>query len=98
MMNDITLQELAVKPLYIRMHDNDNVAIVVNDGGLPTTACGRFTSVACMPISLMAITFMVFPLFDYLPAAGFNAPPVRRTPSVKPSLNSTRLISPTMTR
>jgi galactarate dehydratase len=22
-------------PLYIRMHDNDNVAIVVNDGGLP---------------------------------------------------------------
>ena len=35
MMNDITLQELAVKPLYIRMHDNDNVAIVVNDGGLP---------------------------------------------------------------
>lgn len=36
MMSDITLQELAVKPLYIRMHDNDNVAIVVNDGGLPT--------------------------------------------------------------
>ena len=35
MMNDITLQELAVTPLYIRMHDNDNVAIVVNDGGLP---------------------------------------------------------------
>ena len=35
MMNDITLQELSVKPLYIRMHDNDNVAIVVNDGGLP---------------------------------------------------------------
>lgn len=30
-------------PLYIRMHDNDNVAIVVNDGGLPagsTFACG----------------------------------------------------------
>jgi galactarate dehydratase len=24
----------ASKPLYIRMHDNDNVAIVVNDGGL----------------------------------------------------------------
>ena len=23
------------KPLYIRMHENDNVAIVVNDGGLP---------------------------------------------------------------
>lgn len=23
------------KPLYIKMHDNDNVAIVVNDGGLP---------------------------------------------------------------
>lgn len=30
-------------PLYIRMHDNDNVAIVVNDGGLPAGArfsCG----------------------------------------------------------
>ena len=25
----------ASNPLYIRMHDNDNVAIVVNDGGLP---------------------------------------------------------------
>ena len=25
----------AVKPLYIKMHPNDNVAIVVNDGGLP---------------------------------------------------------------
>lgn len=25
----------ASKPLYIRMHANDNVAIVVNDGGLP---------------------------------------------------------------
>jgi galactarate dehydratase len=25
----------AVKPLYIKMHQNDNVAIVVNDGGLP---------------------------------------------------------------
>jgi galactarate dehydratase len=24
------------KPLYIKMHDDDNVAIVVNDGGLPT--------------------------------------------------------------
>ncbi|HEY0424768.1 MAG TPA: SAF domain-containing protein, partial [Rhodopila sp.] len=24
-----------VKPLYIRMHANDNVAIVANDGGLP---------------------------------------------------------------
>ncbi|MDO8702435.1 MAG: galactarate dehydratase [Undibacterium sp.] len=30
-------------PLFIRMHDNDNVAIVVNDGGLPagaTFSCG----------------------------------------------------------
>jgi galactarate dehydratase len=26
------------KPLYIRMNDNDNVAIVVNDGGLPAGA------------------------------------------------------------
>ena len=26
---------VASKPLYIRMHGNDNVAIVVNDGGLP---------------------------------------------------------------
>ena len=26
--------ESASKPLYIKMHDNDNVAIVVNDGGL----------------------------------------------------------------
>ncbi|MFL6718756.1 MAG: galactarate dehydratase, partial [Burkholderiaceae bacterium] len=25
----------AVRPLYIKMHPNDNVAIVVNDGGLP---------------------------------------------------------------
>ena len=25
-------------PRYIRMHDNDNVAIVVNDGGLPAGA------------------------------------------------------------
>jgi hypothetical protein len=23
------------RPLYIRMHDADNVAIVANDGGLP---------------------------------------------------------------
>jgi galactarate dehydratase len=30
----MTLQQAAV-PRYIRMHDNDNVAIVVNDGGLP---------------------------------------------------------------
>lgn len=28
----------ASKPLYIRMHANDNVAIVVNDGGLPAGA------------------------------------------------------------
>lgn len=28
----------AGKPLYIRMHDNDNVAIVVNEGGLPAGA------------------------------------------------------------
>lgn len=27
--------EIVGKPLYIRMHANDNVAIVVNDGGLP---------------------------------------------------------------
>lgn len=27
-----------VAPLYIRMHENDNVAIVVNDGGLPAGA------------------------------------------------------------
>ena len=25
----------AVEPLYIRMHADDNVAIVANDGGLP---------------------------------------------------------------
>ena len=30
----MTLQQAAV-PRYIRMHDHDNVAIVVNDGGLP---------------------------------------------------------------
>ena len=28
----------AARPLYIRMHDADNVAIVVNDGGLPAGA------------------------------------------------------------
>ena len=27
-------------PLYITMHENDNVAIVANDGGLPETDCG----------------------------------------------------------
>ena len=26
------------EPLYIKMHDNDNVAIVANDGGLPAGA------------------------------------------------------------
>ena len=26
----------AAKPLYIKVHDTDNVAIVVNSGGLPT--------------------------------------------------------------
>jgi galactarate dehydratase len=34
---------MANLPLFIRMHDNDNVAIVVNDGGLPAGAqfaCG----------------------------------------------------------
>ena len=39
MMNTLTMQEPSLKPmlkpLYIRMHANDNVAIVVNDGGLP---------------------------------------------------------------
>src|SRR5438132_301132 len=31
-----TMTQLAhTAPLYIRMHANDNVAIVVNDGGLP---------------------------------------------------------------
>ena len=28
----------AATPRYILMHDNDNVAIVVNDGGLPAGA------------------------------------------------------------
>ena len=34
-MSDIAIHiPVASKPLYIRMHANDNVAIVVNDGGL----------------------------------------------------------------
>jgi galactarate dehydratase len=28
----------AIEPLYIRLHADDNVAIVVNDFGLPTGA------------------------------------------------------------
>lgn len=39
MMDTLTVQDPLLKPmlkpLYIRMHANDNVAIVVNDGGLP---------------------------------------------------------------
>ncbi|HTD05485.1 UxaA family hydrolase, partial [Undibacterium sp.] len=31
----MTTATTANAPLYIRMHDNDNVAIVANDGGLP---------------------------------------------------------------
>ena len=34
-MSSIIFTPPASKPLYIRMHDADNVAIVVNDGGLP---------------------------------------------------------------
>src|SRR4051812_2772065 len=39
------------KPLYIRMHDNDNVAIVVNDGGLPagTEFPGEFVLATRVP-------------------------------------------------
>src|SRR3546814_21049521 len=29
---------VAVRPLYIKVHDADNVAIIVNDGGLPAGA------------------------------------------------------------
>jgi len=36
MASDTTKATSALTALYIRMHDNDNVAIVVNDGGLPT--------------------------------------------------------------
>jgi galactarate dehydratase len=32
---DFTLTNASTTPRYIRMHDHDNVAIVVNDGGLP---------------------------------------------------------------
>lgn len=37
--------QAVTRPLYIRMHANDNVAIVVNDGGLPagTVFPGEFT-------------------------------------------------------
>ncbi len=42
-MNEVsTAASMANLPLFIRMHDNDNVAIVVNDGGLPAGA--RFAS------------------------------------------------------
>jgi galactarate dehydratase len=34
-MNTVTSAASAQTPRYIRMHDNDNVAIVVNNGGLP---------------------------------------------------------------
>ena len=41
----------AATPLYIRMHENDNVAIVVNDGGLPagTVFPGEFTLIERIP-------------------------------------------------
>jgi galactarate dehydratase len=41
----------AAKPLYIRMHANDNVAIVVNDGGLPagTEFPGEFVLLQRVP-------------------------------------------------
>ena len=29
------LKTVDIKPLYIKVHENDNVAIVANDGGLP---------------------------------------------------------------
>src|SRR5450830_1841039 len=49
-MDRVTLQP-ASKPLYIRMHDNDNVAIVVNDGGLPagTAFPGEFVLTTRVP-------------------------------------------------
>jgi galactarate dehydratase len=34
----MTTTPSASTPRYILMHDNDNVAIVVNDGGLPAGA------------------------------------------------------------
>jgi galactarate dehydratase len=44
-------QAVVGKPLYIRMHANDNVAIVVNDGGLPagTEFPGEFTLATRVP-------------------------------------------------
>ena len=39
------------EPLYIKMHDSDNVAIVANDGGLPAGAVfpGGLTLVERVP-------------------------------------------------
>lgn len=51
-MNSITMMRPAAsKPLYIRMHANDNVAIVVNDGGLPagTEFPGEFVLTTPVP-------------------------------------------------
>jgi galactarate dehydratase len=31
-------EKTSAQPLYIRMHERDNVAIVANDGGLPAGA------------------------------------------------------------
>src|SRR5450830_1173482 len=48
---DRVILQPASKPLYIRMHDNDNVAIVVNDGGLPagTAFPGEFVLTTRVP-------------------------------------------------
>ena len=51
-MTSVSLQHASAgKPLYIRMHPNDNVAIIVNDGGLPagTEFPGEFVLATRVP-------------------------------------------------